>query len=172
MDALIKNIASERAVIKEEISLIEDSISVMLAEVAVAQAKINALHDDLGRLDKAEAALRGQPLTVFKSVTPPKNGPPTIKKMIIAVLKDHPEGLTANNILSKVNARFSKSYSRTSLSPQLSRLFKAGEIMKISKNWILYEYYKKPMTRDPRDQPMLDDYIDEIMADEVRREGI
>ena len=137
MDTLIEYIASERKVVEDKILSREATIAALSTQISVAQAEISILQSDLGRLDKAEAALRGQPLTVFKSVTPPKSGSPTIKKMALAVLTENPEGLAAIDILSKINARFSKSYSRTSLSPQLSRLFNDGEIHKRGKLWVL-----------------------------------
>jgi seryl-tRNA synthetase len=48
---------------------------------------------------------------------------PTIKEAVLEVLKDHADGMTALEILDEINARFfAGRITRTSLSPQLSRL--------------------------------------------------
>ena len=50
------------------------------------------------------------------------NMPPTIADMALEVLKDPPQGLTANNILKSIQEKWKPELVRTSLSPPLSRL--------------------------------------------------
>jgi chromosome segregation ATPase len=67
-------------------------------------------------LDQIQSALRAIEETEAKSHL-------TIKQAVIEVLKDHPEGMTALEILTQINTRyFAGEVVRTSLSPQLSRL--------------------------------------------------
>lgn len=130
MDPLLDKITSERATLN--------------AEMKALNERVSELHEKLSRLDQAEAALKGYSLSTFKFLKPaesesaraPVRGM-TIKQMVIKALEDHPNGLIALDILSEINSRFGKSYVRTSLSPQLSRLGKAGKIHKSGKHWIL-----------------------------------
>ena len=57
--------------------------------------------------------------------------------MVVAVLKDHPDGLVALDILKNINERFDKEYVRTSLSPQLTRLMNNGKVHKKGKTWLI-----------------------------------
>ena len=61
----------------------------------------------------------------------------TIKQMVLDVLTGHTNGMIALDILSEINTGFDKSYIRSSLSPQLSRLRHQGLIHKSGKRWIL-----------------------------------
>lgn len=126
MDSLLSDIATKRRDAE--------------AEIRALRARIESLMHDLSDLDKAEAAVRGQSLTVFQSLKP-KQKPPkvyrTIKEMALAVLEDYPNGLVALDILSEINSRFEQSYVRTSLSPQLSRLRQGGFVHKSGKRWVL-----------------------------------
>jgi len=107
-------------------------------------ARLSDLNENLSRLDKAEAAINGQSLTTFKNIkhgrvkgeTPTKPHL-TIKEMVLIILKDYPDGLIALDILSKINSHFNQTFIRTSLSPQLSRLKRSGDIYKIGKFWLL-----------------------------------
>lgn len=140
MNTLLSNIAQERESLQNE-------IAVLGARIASTQEVLNVLYDKLSRLDKAEAALRGESLTVFQSVKPkvatvnpleaPLKQEMTIKQMVLQILNDNPEGLVALDILDEIEIRFDKTYARTSLSPQLSRLFNDGKIHKRGKVWIL-----------------------------------
>jgi hypothetical protein len=67
-------------------------------------------------LDQIQSALRAIEQTEVK-------GNLTIMQAVLEVLKDHPNGMTAMEILAAINTRyFAGSIARTSLSPQLSRL--------------------------------------------------
>ena len=137
MDSLIANIAAERCNIEVEIANIE-------MEIAALYVTLAELSDSLLRLNKAEAELRGQSFTEFKLSKPVSakseasvENNLTIKQMALKVLADYPDGLTALQILSKINSRFEKNFIRTSLSPQLSRLNQTGDVHKRGKRWLL-----------------------------------
>lgn len=59
----------------------------------------------------------------------------TIKEAVLSVLRDFPGGLTALEILNKINAHLGVSYPRTSLSPQLSRLKSDGLLRREGNVW-------------------------------------
>ncbi len=59
----------------------------------------------------------------------------TIKEAVVAVLDEAGRGLTALEILPKINERLGVDYPRTSLSPQLSRLKAEKEIHLVGKHW-------------------------------------
>ena len=126
----------------------------LLNEKAALEAQLLAVKDHLSRLDASEATYRGLSLTLFKSLKPEaiaqlsgikahveqaktKNTKPTIKQMVLVVLEEHSAGLTALEILKLINERYETDYPRTSLSPQLSRLFQAGQIHKRGKTWLM-----------------------------------
>jgi len=120
----------------------------VVVEISELQEKLDALYERLSRLDKAEAALNGKSLTAFKGAKPKPPTPQTnltIKQMVLIILKENPEGLTALDILSTINAHFNQSFARTSLSPQLSRLKGLNKIHKVNKHWVLSELKETPM---------------------------
>lgn len=121
------------------------------AEKAALTTKLHEIEEHLARLEKAEAALHGHSVTAYQAIkrsnqlrqlverttiNAPKKSP-TIKQMVMIILEGHPDGLVALDILSKINERFNKSFVRTSLSPQLTRLFNEGKIHKRGKVWVL-----------------------------------
>ena len=61
----------------------------------------------------------------------------TIKEVVVEVLADKPNGLTALDILSAINETTGMNYARTSLSPQLSRLKREGKLKKDGIVWSL-----------------------------------
>ena len=127
-------------IIDAERSKLEADLACLDVEIGERLAKRSILQSDLSRLDKAEAALKGQNLTAFKSVkqSDAKQAAiaPTIKMMVLEVLQDNPEGLVALKILERINKTYNRSYKRTSLSPQLTRLANEGKIHKRRKTWI------------------------------------
>jgi len=130
MDSLLANIALQRNDIEVEVSTLRE--------------RLDVLYEDLNRLDKAEAAINGQSFTTFKSIKPGivkretvVKSYLTIKEMVLVILKDHPNGLIALDILSEINTHFNQTFVRTSLSPQLSRLKRSGDLDKIGKYWLL-----------------------------------
>lgn len=71
----------------------------------------------------------------------------TIKEAVIEVLGVAEGGLTANDILAAINAKFATDYPRTSLSPQLSRLKSEGKLTREGNLWSLAHY--RPDTIEP-----------------------
>lgn len=61
----------------------------------------------------------------------------TIKEAVVEILAEVGKGMTANELLPAVNERLQADYSRSSLSPQLSRLRHAGELERNDKVWML-----------------------------------
>jgi hypothetical protein len=61
----------------------------------------------------------------------------TIKEAIIEVLTAKPNGLAALDILKELNLKMDRRYSRTSLSPQLSRLKRDGKVRQSGIVWSL-----------------------------------
>lgn len=131
---------------------LSEFISQRKRELALARAEmLRQLHEieaELMQLEQALAATAVQtPEKPTKSTTPtmqpsrarrrhssPIEG--TIKYMAIDALKKSPAGLTAQEILSEINLKNDQSYTRSSLSPQLSRLKSAGLIVDESGKWI------------------------------------
>ena len=121
-------------------------------DIIALQVEVHELNDKISRLDQAEAAIRGESLTVFQSVKtketknkPLKDVPlpnMTIKQMVMQVLKDKPKGLNAHEILVEINWNFDRHLVRTSLSPQLSRLKDDGKIVARNKLWFRVDALK------------------------------
>lgn len=63
--------------------------------------------------------------------------PGTIKAEVMDILKQHPDGLIALDILDHLNRQRPVPLERTSLSPQLSRLAKAGHIDRRGSLWFI-----------------------------------
>jgi len=65
----------------------------------------------------------------------------TIKEMVLHVLRGTLYGgpATASEIINAVNSEFDKEFPRTSVSPQLSRLRKSGELVDFDGKWALPE---------------------------------
>lgn len=61
----------------------------------------------------------------------------TMKDATVAVLQAHGRGLTALEILEKMNSQFGWNYERSSLSPQLSRLKSEGKLTRNGQIWSL-----------------------------------
>jgi hypothetical protein len=90
-----------------EIARIKEQLSKMQSELEVWKFELEQIHFALKAVDETEA----------------KNSQITIMDAVMAVLEDHPEGMTALEILAEINTRyFGGRIARSSLSPQLSRL--------------------------------------------------
>ena len=68
----------------------------------------------------------------------------TIKEAVVAILAEASMGMTALDLLEKLNARNSSNLLRSSLSPQLSRLKQEGHIMLTNKLWHLPDQKIEP----------------------------
>ena len=93
-------------------------------ETAIKE-QIKALRAELAEIKLARQALNGGAQDLQTS---PNNSSPTIKEMVRTILDAAPSGLTAHQILEKINSDYGKDIERTSLSPQLSRLKSDNEV--------------------------------------------
>lgn len=108
--------------------------------------QIQALRDELEQLKVAEDALADKmPKTLQQSLQKPKDLP-TIKDMVLEVLKGYPEGARANEILTAIELLYGSKIARESLSPQLTRLQNDDrKITLTGRKWRLVEA-KHPQT--------------------------
>lgn len=97
-------------------------------ELSAKIGEANALNSEL---DQINAAIRAMEVET-------KNLP-TIMQAVLEVLREHPDGMTALEILAEINTRyFGGRIERTSLSPQLSRLKdRDGKIDLRGSKWLL-----------------------------------
>jgi hypothetical protein len=93
--------------------------------------QIKGLEEELAEIRTTWSALQAE------GVPAPKRATPTIKEMIRRILRGRPDGLTASEILLEMEVRFSTVVERTSLSPQLSRLKEADEVILKGGRWFL-----------------------------------
>ncbi|MEX2299206.1 MAG: hypothetical protein WD715_17450 [Dongiaceae bacterium] len=73
--------------------------------------------------------------TMFQPIQQRGASQVTIKEAVVDVLEKHPVGLTALQLLDKINSEFGLNIRRTSLSPQLSRLKREGAIFNDRQLW-------------------------------------
>jgi NAD(P)H-nitrite reductase large subunit len=66
---------------------------------------------------------------------------PTIKEMAKAVLTTAEEGMTSSEILTAISEAYGRTIDRTSLSPQLSRLKEAGELVLNGERWFTKQHH-------------------------------
>ncbi|BCM16877.1 hypothetical protein MJ8_06380 [Mesorhizobium sp. J8] len=100
-----------------------DKITPLRAEIAERQSYLVALEAELADVEKSSAAIgmvNGVQTADHRKEGGIRRG--TIKDYVVQVLSDYPDGLVALDILTKINERFDTEFTRTSLSPQLSRL--------------------------------------------------
>ena len=100
----------------------------LMEKEAELRAEIGRLQADLRDVQKARAAILAEA---------PAKKSETIKEQVLRLLADHPAGLSANEILEKLAARYGRRLKRESLSPQLSRLKKDRLIENEKKIWNL-----------------------------------
>jgi chromosome segregation ATPase len=99
-------ISGKVAPLVSDIARLKEALSKKQSELAAWNAELDQIHSALKAVDETET----------KSQL-------TIKQAVIEALKDHPEGMTALEILAEINTRyFGGRIIRSSLSPQLSRL--------------------------------------------------
>jgi hypothetical protein len=113
------------------------ALAPLMDERAHLDAKIHGLRRELTEIDQAAKAIG---LEEAKSETrllaEHRKAPPlTIKEAVLAVLREDENGLTALDILAKINRRFGLGIIRTSLSPQLSRLKRDRKIANEGTLW-------------------------------------
>lgn len=100
-----------------------EKIEPLRLELAERLRLLEELQAELAEIEKSSSAI-GMVNGVLTVTEPPKprTRKGTIKDYVVRVLSDYPDGLVALDILTKINERFDTDFTRTSLSPQLSRL--------------------------------------------------
>ncbi|MET4388571.1 chromosome segregation ATPase [Bradyrhizobium sp. F1.4.3] len=134
--------------------LLMDLRAKLVAKIAPMTSDVARLREELARkqgelfdanleLEQINSALKAIDETQAKNL-------PTIKEAILKVLEDHPDGMTALEILAEINTRFfAGRIARTSLSPQLSRLKDDDQKIGLKgTKWILLP--KQPMLQFER----------------------
>lgn len=114
METLNEFITRRKAEITEEIARLRAELRQINAAESMGQAEMQA--------QKSRAA---------------QHTPETIKEQVVKILIDHPKGLNAKELQSRLKRRFGRDVKRESLSPQLSRLGRDGVIKRDGKTWIL-----------------------------------
>ena len=104
----------------------------LLAPLQVRHARVCLALDAIALLKPSEKNIS---LLAPRKLKP--EGTMRIKPMILEILERNPEGLKALDILSSIKNEYLIDIMRTSLSPQLSRLKRDGEIDKNGKIWLL-----------------------------------
>lgn len=128
-------------------NFITERIRALDAEEGPIRVRLEAITEEREQLRKAAAAagirLPDGPAEIAKALQilakPTRRTIPekTIKEAVIEVLKAKGGSMTALEILSAINLKFSMDYPRTSLSPQLSRLKAEGQIERNGIAWQL-----------------------------------
>lgn len=127
----------------------ESQLKLLLQERDMLKGIVAQIHGDEGQESRmtsqgdstGAARPQNEPKSHPESGVVPEglesNEPPTIKAMALAVLQANPQGLTNRDVAAQMFARFKKSVGRTSLSPQIIRLSKAGAIKKKGDVWVV-----------------------------------
>lgn len=105
---------------------------------AEIQEQMKMLRAELRELDAASAALPDAvaPQETARVARERREGP-TLKVMAVEVLKQHPDGLEANDIRAQIGQIYGVEVKRSSMSPQLSRLAKDGIVRLAGHKWLL-----------------------------------
>jgi hypothetical protein len=125
--------------ITDRIRKLEDSLPPLRQESAAAEAKIKQIEQELVDLRNAAKAIGIANRLPTDGIRTTRRKPPqtTIKEAVLQVLADYPQGLLALDLLAKINERFDWQLVRPSLSPQLTRLKRAGKITNWGSTWQL-----------------------------------
>jgi chromosome condensin MukBEF ATPase and DNA-binding subunit MukB len=127
-----------RSFIKTRRQEIRDALEPLATQRQQIQSKIDRLErelSDLNRVAKTIGIVNG--LDIEPHITSRSRPELTIKEAALKVLRDHPEGLIALDILKEINERFGLGILRTSLSPQLSRLKQERKVNNAGMAWTL-----------------------------------
>ena len=119
-------------------NFIEDRLSELEKEGGPMRARLAEIDAERRKLLLAKSAIEGG--VVFVPNEPHRIGKlASMKEAVVDLLKAHPSGLTANQMLPLVNQKLGTDYTRSSLSPQLSRLKHDGRLVLDGKTWNLRE---------------------------------
>lgn len=96
-----------------------------------------ALLDQLKALRSARSDYELRMKSSFQSRPELDEAGTTIKEEVLIILQKANKGLTALEILAEINENYRPNLQRETLSPQLSRLKKAGKLKSFNKIWSL-----------------------------------
>ena len=142
-ESLTEFISRRRLEIEEEEGPLKEHLrSLMLEKVQLRKAAIAAGIEDkpLAEPDRPRITRKVQ------------TG--TIKEAVIAILAEAGEGMTAGDLLVRLNERNNSALIRSSLSPQLSRLKQEGHIFLTGRIWHLAE--QTPKEIEPSDHNLFE----------------
>lgn len=127
-------LVARRAEIDVEIGPLVARERELLQSLSEARAQIDHLFRERDEVVKAASALGLEfPRAVTREQAPESTvAIPerlSLQAMALKVIEDVPDGLSARDVLSRLNRRFNVSFPRTSLSPQLSRLKRARRVV-------------------------------------------
>ena len=116
-----------------------DALAPLLDQRVQLEAKIHKLRKELNEVDQAARAIGiDDRAPELELIAQHRQRPSrTIKQAVVEILADHPNGLSALDILAKINNRHDLGIVRTSLSPQLSRLKNEERIVNDHTVWRL-----------------------------------
>lgn len=127
------------------------------------RARKRALMDQLKELRELEKAIRAASAAGSTSSASDKvNDEPTLKEMIVSVLRALGRGADALEIIDEIKEAYGKSVKRTSLSPQLSRLKGDEKLVLDDKVWYLPEQYEEYKAKHRRD--LISRHVDDEAA--------
>ncbi len=110
-------------------------VEALRASIRTAEERLASLEAEVRAIDAALLAIRNSDTHAVRVEGGPRL---TIKQGVLKVLERvAPEGLSASAILERLGTDLGMHYSRTSLSPQLSRLKNEGNIGLRGNTWFL-----------------------------------
>lgn len=128
------------------------------------------LMDQLKELRTLEKAIRGaaMPETV-KTASVKANSEPTLKEMVLNVLRALNRGAEALHIADEIQETYGKTVMRSSLSPQLSRLKKDGKLILDDKVWYLPQQFEEYRSKQDRD--LISQHADSEASQQTKPQG-
>ena len=109
------------------------------------KSAIKNLRAELKELKSAKQALPSGDGDPKPNKPVSKNSEPTIKELCITILESvYPKGLSANSLLDVMAHDHGRNVERASLSPQLSRLKRTGELNLVDGEWFVARESSEP----------------------------
>lgn len=133
-------------------------------ETDTLHARLAEIDAERAQLTKAAMAAGLSTLAPAATASSQAEGPgATMKDAVLAVLRKEGRGMTAIELLPRVNAYCGREFNRSSLSPQLSRLKVDEKIHRQGLVWHLAENENEAAGDDPdKDAPAASDVTDRI----------
>lgn len=137
MDEFLEYIRRARAELRKQLEELDVAERVYMDQ----QKQIDPVLPPPSRLTLPGIQIHGTGIVGGDYLNPP---PKTIKDMVLKQLnEEYPGGLTALEILDRIQKRWKPVLERTSLSPQLTRLRASGSIQNDKHKWYLVTHTEK-----------------------------